>query len=151
MARGWGKRTGFCVALEAQHNLGSAIPPRRHVFCHVAGILLWVDGEASCKAEVADLQLTVGVHEQVAGFEIPVEHVGRVDVLQAAQNLVDEGLKVCIGEWLPRADDGCKVALHQLWEDQRSVSSHPLTLGSGKLAHGGSLNKSRSIHIPSYK
>ena len=76
-----GKHTSFCVALEAQHDFRGAIPPSRHIFRHVAGILLRVDREASGKTEIANLELAVGVDKQVAGFEISVQHIGGVDVL----------------------------------------------------------------------
>ena len=115
----WGQacsvRTGFCVALEAQHDLGRSVPPSGNVFGHVSCVLLWVHGEAPGQAKVADLELAVGVDEQVAGLEIAVEDVGRVDVLQTAQDLVDEGLEVCVGERLAGADDGSQIALHKLW------------------------------------
>ena len=107
-------RTGFCVALEAQHDLGGAVPSRSDVLGHVARILLRVHGETPGKTKIADLELAVGVDEQVAGLEVTVEDVGRVDVLEAAQDLVDEGLEVCVGEGLAGADDGGKIALHEL-------------------------------------
>lgn len=43
-----------------------------------------------------------------------MEDVCRVDVLQTAQDLVDEGLEVGVGEGLAGADDGGQIALHEL-------------------------------------
>jgi len=43
-----------------------------------------------------------------------MQHVRRVDVLQTAEDLVYEGLEVCVGEGLTGTDDGCQIALHQL-------------------------------------
>jgi len=40
--------------------------------------------------------------------------VGRVDILEATQDLVDKVLEVRIGELLMRADDLVHVGLHQL-------------------------------------
>ena len=37
-----------------------------------------------------DLQITSGVQEDVAGLEVSVQHIGRVDVLEASQDLVEE-------------------------------------------------------------
>jgi hypothetical protein len=37
-----------------------------------------------------------------------------VDVLQTAQDLVDEGLEVGVGQRLAGPDDGCQVAFHEL-------------------------------------
>lgn len=107
-------RTGFGVALEAQHNLGRTVPSRGDVLRHVSGILLGVDGKATGKAKVADLELAVGVNEQVAGLQVSVEDVGGVDVLETAQDLVDEGLEVGVGQGLAGSDNGRQVALHQL-------------------------------------
>ena len=57
--------TGLGVRLEAQHDLGGSVPPRRDIFGHVSSIFLGVDREATSKAEIADLQLAIGVDEQV--------------------------------------------------------------------------------------
>ena len=42
-----------------------------------------------------------------------------MDVLEAAEDLIDEGLEVGIGKWLARADDGSKITLHEFceWSD----------------------------------
>lgn len=93
-------RTSFGVALEAQHNLGRAVPSSGDVFRHVSGILLWVDREAARETKVANLELAVGIDEQVAGLQVTMQHIGRVNVLEATEDLVDEGLKVRIGQGL---------------------------------------------------
>ena len=107
-------RTCFGVALEAQHDLRCTIPARRHVFGHEAGILIRVYGEATSKTKIADLELAVGVHQEIAGLKISVEDVRRVYVFQPTKNLVDEGLEVGVCEWLARPYDGCEIALHEL-------------------------------------
>ena len=66
------------------------------------------------ESKVADLELAVGIHHEVAGLEVAVEDVGRVDVLEPAQDLVDEGLVVGVGEGLSGSDDGVEIGLHQL-------------------------------------
>jgi hypothetical protein len=37
--------------------------------------------EPSSETEIADLQFTIGIDEQVSGFQISVKDVGRVDIL----------------------------------------------------------------------
>jgi hypothetical protein len=108
--------TGLGVALEAQHNLWRTVPSRSHVFGHISSILLRIDGETSSQTKIANLELAVGVHKQVSGLEIAMEHIGRVDVFQAAQDLVDEGLEVGVGKRLAGSDDSGQIALHQLCE-----------------------------------
>jgi len=65
-----GPHTRFGVVLEAQHDLGRAIPSSRDILGHVASILLRVDREASGEAKVANLELAVGIDEQVTRLEI---------------------------------------------------------------------------------
>lgn len=42
---------------------------------------------SACQAKVTDLEVTVGVDQQVAGLEVSVQHVGTVHVLQPTQHL----------------------------------------------------------------
>jgi hypothetical protein len=74
------------LAIEEQ--LGRSIPPRDHVLRHE--VLL--SGRAR-QAKVADLEVAVGVQEEVAGLQVAVQDVGGVDVLEAAQQLVEEVLR----------------------------------------------------------
>ena len=90
------------VICKAKHDLGRTVPPRRDVLGHEALLLRLV--KPAGEPKVAYLELAVRVHEQVAWLEVAVQHVGRVDVLQTAERLVDEGLKVCVRERLARAD-----------------------------------------------
>lgn len=68
----------------------------------------------SCEAKVADLELAVAVDEQVARLEVAVDHVRRVDVLDAAEELVEEELDVQVAEGLAAAHDLVQVRLHGL-------------------------------------
>lgn len=117
--------TGFRVALEAQHDLGRTVPSRGDVFGHVTGILLWVDREASSQTKVANLELAVCIDQQVSGLEITVQHVGRVDVLETAEDLVDEGLEMGIGQGLAGTDNGSKIAFHELCNWHMSAQGLP--------------------------
>lgn len=108
-----GRLTSFGVALEAQHDLWGSVPSRGYIFSHVASILLGVDGEATSQAEIADLELAVCVDQQVSWLKVTMQHVRRVDIFQAAKNLVDEGLEVSVGQWLAGTNDCRKIALHQ--------------------------------------
>lgn len=108
------KRTSFGIALEAQHDLGSTVPTGSDIFCHVTGVLLGINREASCETKVANLELTIGVDEQISWLQISVEDVGRVNIFKTAENLVNEGLEMGIGKRLAGTDNGSQIALHQL-------------------------------------
>src|SRR6266702_1403594 len=92
------------VVRKAEHNLGGAVPPRRDVLCHKALLLRLV--EPAREPEIANFELAVRVHEQVARLEVAVEHISRVDIFQTAQRLVDERLEVRVREWLTGTDLG---------------------------------------------
>jgi hypothetical protein len=96
------KRNVTHVVCKAEHNLGCAIPPRRDIFGHEPLLLRLI--KPASKSKIANLELAVRVNEQVARLEIAVQHVGRVDVFQTAERLVDEGLEVRVRERLAGAD-----------------------------------------------
>ena len=103
--KGKGKKSAFStthIIRKAEHDLGRAVPPRRDVLGHEALLLRLV--EPAREPEITNLEFAVRVHEQVAGLEIAVQHVGRVDVFQAAERLVDEGLEVRVRQGLTRTD-----------------------------------------------
>ena len=64
----------------------------------------------------ADLEVTGGVDEQVGGLQVAVQHVGRVDVLQAAQDLVEEVADVVVAQLLG-LQQLVQVRLHQSLHD----------------------------------
>lgn len=43
-----------------------------------------------------------------------MQHVGGVNVLETAEDLVDEGLEMGIGQGLAGTDNGSKIAFHEL-------------------------------------
>lgn len=108
-----GALTGLGVALKTQHNFRRTVPSCRDVLGHVTGILLRIDGEATGQAKVANLQFAVRVDEQVTRFEIAMKHIGRVNVFQTTEDLVDERLEMRIGQGLPGANNSREVTLHQ--------------------------------------
>lgn len=56
-------------------------------------------------AEVADLQVTVGVHEQSAGPQIAVDYASGMNVLETTQDLVQEKLEMLLRERLVRLEN----------------------------------------------
>lgn len=70
-----------------------------------------------------DLEVTGGVDEQVGGLQVAVQHVGRVDVLQASQDLVEEVADVVVAQLL---------GLQQLVEVRLHQSLHDVAGGGGQ-------------------
>ena len=48
----------------------------------------------------SDLQVAGGVEQKVAGFEVAMQYVGRVYVLESAQDLVEEVADVVVAQFL---------------------------------------------------
>ena len=71
-------------------------------------LLLWVgmvDGlGASRKTKVTDLEVAVGVEEQVGWFEIAVDDFSRVECFQSTAGLIEEVLAVIVTEVLSTYD-----------------------------------------------
>jgi len=61
---------------------------------------------------ISHLQVTGGVEEQVARLQVAVQHVGRVDVLETAQDLVQKVAHVVVGQLL-RLQQFVQVRVHQ--------------------------------------
>lgn len=110
------RHTGFCVLCETEHDLRSSVPSCSDILgLEASSNIVGLVAEATGETEVANLQFAVGIDEQVAGLEIAVQDVGRVDILEAAEDLVDKGLEVGVGQRLATADDGSQVTLHKLF------------------------------------
>jgi len=60
----------------------------------------------------SDLEVAGGVDEQVGGLEVTVQHVGRVNVLEASQDLVEEIADVVVAQPLG-LQQLVQVRLHQ--------------------------------------
>lgn len=118
-----GARTDLGVHLEREHNFRRTVPPCGDVLRHEARLLAAGvrRARAAREPEVAHLEITVRVEEQVRGLQIAVDDVRGVHRLQRAERLVDEVLAVVIGQRL-RPDDAVQVCLHQLLDDWRPCS-----------------------------
>mmetsp|Transcript_28317 Transcript_28317/g.83162 ORF Transcript_28317/g.83162 Transcript_28317/m.83162 type:complete len:375 (-) Transcript_28317:10-1134(-) len=104
---------GLRVLLPRQHDFRCPVPPRGHVLRHEPRVVLFGVCHAR-EAEVTHLEVAVAVEEEVGRLQVPVEHVCRVDVFEAAKDLVEEVLAVVVGERLRRRDDLVQVCVHEL-------------------------------------
>lgn len=76
-------------------------------------------GDGSGESEVSDFDFALGVDEEVGWFEIPVDELSGVDVLEAFEELVDDVLGVDGSEEFG-PDDPVEVCFHEL-EDHVEV------------------------------
>lgn len=62
------------------------------------------------------LEIAGGVEQEVRGLEVTVQHVGRVDVLETSQDLVEEVADVVVAQVLG-LQQLVQVRLHQVLHD----------------------------------
>ena len=106
------------VLLEGKHDFWRAVPSCRDVFRHETRLRARGLGglDRPCEAKVADLEVAVGVQEQVRGLKVAVDDVGGMQRLERAEGLVHEVLRMVVGEVL-RADDAVHVGFHEFLDD----------------------------------
>ena len=68
------------------------------------------------ETKITNLEITGGVQQQVAGLEISVQHICRVNVLQTPQYLVEKVADVIIAKTLG-LQQFVQVGLHQTLDD----------------------------------
>lgn len=90
--------THLRVLFERQHDFGSSVPPCGYVFRHETSLCArWLGGlDGTCETEVTDLEVAVGVEEEIGGLEIPMNNIRRMQRLQCAECLVDEVLGMVV-------------------------------------------------------
>eukprot|EP00962_Isochrysis_galbana_P009630 scaffold2684_cov124-Isochrysis_galbana.AAC.11 len=105
------------IRLVLEQQLWSAVPARHDVLSepHVFDLCTWV--HRARQPKVANLQVTILVDQEIAWFQIAVQHMGRMERMDTAQDLVEEVLKMLFREWLFRVNDVVQVGIHQLCHD----------------------------------
>ena len=102
------------VLVRAEHDLRRPVVP-----CHdvLGQILAPLQAQIPAEPEIANLQITVLVEQDVAGFQVPVDYIRRVEELEGAKYLIDEILDVLGEQLLPGADDATQISLHELTDE----------------------------------
>lgn len=74
-------QTYLGVHLERQHDLRCTVPSRGNVFRHQPDLLARRRRclHAPRQPKITDLKITVGIQEEIRGFEIPVDDIGAMD------------------------------------------------------------------------
>ena len=96
-----------------ENNLRSAIPTGDDVLSKCRRGLLVTTG----KTEIANLERAVLVEEQVGGFQITMDDVGRVHVITSGQHLEHEVLHMVVSQVLSGVNNAVHVSLHELCDD----------------------------------
>lgn len=91
---------GAGVLPPREDHLWRSVPSGGDVVGERSLVGLQLGDVGSCEAEVANLEIAVGVHEQVPGLEVSVIDSSGVDVLESSKDLVKEKLNMVIGEGL---------------------------------------------------
>jgi hypothetical protein len=111
------------ILLPGQHDLGGAVVARRDVAGHL-GVL------DTGETKVADLEVAVLVDENVGGFKVAVDDAGRVNVLEAAENLVQEVLDELLLQW-PRGEEAVEVSAEELGDKVDVLEGRDEDVGKG--------------------
>jgi hypothetical protein len=89
-------------------------------------------GGRASEAEIANLEVAIGIEEQVGWLEISVENVCGVHSLEGAEGLVDEVLAVVIRQILC-ANNTVHIGLHKLLCDVRKMNPGYLYTDVGEI------------------
>jgi hypothetical protein len=81
---------GILIGPRPEQHLRSPIPPGGDALSHDRVLLVLGRGHAAHKSEVAELDVAVGVEENVGGFQVAVDQVGAVQVFQGFGDLVHD-------------------------------------------------------------
>ena len=106
---------GLGILMACQHDFRGSVPASDNIFCeeHGSSLALGVCGiDPSSKSEIANLQVTIRVHQQIRWFQITMDDFRRVNVLETAEDLVDEVLRVINRELLFRVNDSMQIGFH---------------------------------------
>lgn len=86
------------------------------------------------------LEITGGVEQEVGGLQVAVQDVGRVDVLEASKDLVEEVADVVVAQVLS-LEQLVQVCLHQVLD----YVSAQLQVKEPQPQHGGKCNNVNKI------
>jgi len=100
------------IVSEAQHDLRSAVPSGGDILGHKALISSNLGRPSSRsispgKTKIADFELAVGIDKKIPWFQVAVENVRRMNVLESAKCLIDKRLEVGIRKGLSGANLLC--------------------------------------------
>ena len=75
--------------LGVEHDLRRSVPASSNVLSEKTGMIV-IRVRHPGESKIADFEIARCVEKKIGGLQVSVKHVGRVDVLQPAENLVEE-------------------------------------------------------------
>ena len=108
--------------IRAQKQLRGSVPASSHVLSEDIGLEVMEEG--SSQAEVTNLEVAVGVDQQISRllrserkYEVAMDYLGRVDVFEASEELVEEKFVVFLCQRLVTLDNLSEVSVHHFRND----------------------------------
>lgn len=98
----------FIVINRAQQNFRRSIPSGGHIICQLLIFFFWGQHCAS-QPKVANDKLAIAVDQNISRFQVPMNDLPFVQIVQAQKNLIQETLYVLDWQLLVALDDGAEV------------------------------------------
>ena len=103
------------------HHLGRAVPAGDDVLGQIRRVPF---REATSQTKVTDFEVAIRIEQQIGGFEVTMQHVGRVNVLHATQSLVDEVLDVVVSERVLGINNLVQIRVHEIHDHVNIYTSY---------------------------
>ena len=91
---------GSRVLSPGKNDFGRTIPPRGNIVSQSCILSHESFDICPCQSKVTNLQITVAVYQQIPWLQVAMNDATRVDVLETAQNLIQEELYMLIAQHL---------------------------------------------------
>ena len=104
------------VLVAPEEDLGCAVPSGCHIVCEYGCLIGLFSVERTRKAVIRHLHVAFTVQQEVAGFEVAVEKICGVHVLEALEHLVNDVLFVYVFEDV-RANHRVQVGVHEVKDE----------------------------------
>lgn len=80
----------FPVGVGSQKDLRGSVPPSGYLLSEDDVVAVFVGNHGPGESEVADLHGAVAVEDEVGGLEVAMDDLGRVEILHALDELVED-------------------------------------------------------------
>ena len=107
---------GFGVLFESEHDFRSSVPTGSDVFCHETRSFCFGLVCRSCQTKIANLEIAIGVEQEIRGFEITMQHLSRMQRFQTPQSLIDKVLTVVVRQFLG-SNDTVHIGFHEFLDE----------------------------------